>query len=178
MRDVGFSNQTAFDGSGQAANPTTDLGVDASAKDRQGFSVQRSRGWLDIRGPRTNVLRRICVVDLRFEIGGLLDQNRRKLRVLRQACELEKCHRLTRPIPSSDHHAVPLQASAASASRPRSDIVPFRRHKNVPTVPSDQKCRSSLFRVQTVSNFSITSVSARPAFVHSWNAGKAIIVSM
>jgi len=35
-----------------------------------------------------------------------------------------------------------------------------------------------IFPVQTVSNFSITSVSARPAFVHSWNAGKAIIVSM
>jgi len=177
MRDVGFSNQTAFDGSGQAANPTTDLGLDASANDRQGLSAQRSRGWLNIGGPRTDVLRRIGVVDLRFEIGGLFDQNRRKLRVFRQTCKLEKCHRLTRPIPSSDHHAVPLQASAASASRPRSDIVPLRRHKNLPTVPSDQK-RRRIFPVQTVSNFSITSVSARPAFVHSWNAGKAIIVSM
>ena len=178
MRDVGFSNQTAFDGSGQAANPTTDLGVDASAKDRQGFSVQRSRGWLNIGGPRTDILRRIGVVDLRFEIGGLLDQNRRKLRVLRQACELEKCHRLTRPIPSSDHRAVPLQASQRVHHAREAILFLSEGTKMYPRYHPTRKIRSSLFRVQTVSNFSITSVSARPAFVHSWNAGKAIIVSM
>ena len=69
---------------------------------------QSSGRALDVRSPRALVRRRPCLINLRFEVSRLFDQDSRKIVVVGQFGEFEKRCCLTREIVPADHRISPL----------------------------------------------------------------------
>jgi hypothetical protein len=106
--------QSAFARLGQAGNPAG-LAVRYS-RAGAGSQVKRPRdsgGRFDIGCPRAFVRWRLRLVNLRFEIGSLFDQDRGKSGVLGRVGEFEKRCRLTHEIPATDHDATPSSCHPA-----------------------------------------------------------------
>lgn len=102
-----------------------------------GVAELSTAGPLDVRRSRT-LVRPVRVIDLGFEVGGLLDQARCHIRVRDCPCEFEKRSCLTRQILPA-HHCCYLPLAVPQTLRCNAGIVPsdVLRSAHLIFVPSD-----------------------------------------